>query len=127
MSGALEAGLWGLVSGSALLLGAGLGWFTRITPRYIAAVMAFGAGVLISALSFDLMDEAWTHGGLGATATIGARVVCAPTILWIASANDRRSRGAAVESVGKVRFRCSANWRTARAVPSPPLPSISPL
>ncbi|MGL4541839.1 MAG: ZIP family metal transporter, partial [Polymorphobacter sp.] len=69
MNGAVEAGLWGLVSGSALVIGAGLGWFTRISPRSIAAVMAFGAGVLISALSFDLMDEAWTHGGLTATAT----------------------------------------------------------
>jgi len=26
-------------------------------------VMAFGAGVLISALSFDLMDEAYRQGG----------------------------------------------------------------
>jgi ZIP family zinc transporter len=30
--------------------------------------MAFGAGVLISALSFDLMDEAFRRGGFGATA-----------------------------------------------------------
>ena len=31
--------------------------------RIVAAIMAFGAGVLISALSFDLMDEAWSRGG----------------------------------------------------------------
>jgi ZIP family zinc transporter len=29
----------------------------------IAAIMAFGAGVLISALSFELIDEAWKQGG----------------------------------------------------------------
>jgi ZIP family zinc transporter len=29
----------------------------------IAGIMAFGAGVLISALSFELMDEAWDRGG----------------------------------------------------------------
>lgn len=56
---ALEAGLWGLVSGSALLIGALAGWFAPLSRRTIALVMGFGAGVLISALSFDLMDEAW--------------------------------------------------------------------
>jgi zinc transporter, ZIP family len=56
---ALQAGLWGLLSGSALLIGALVGWFTPLSRRTIAAVMGFGAGVLISALSFELMDEAW--------------------------------------------------------------------
>ncbi len=56
---ALQAGFWGLVSGSALLIGAALGWLAPLSRRTIAAVMGFGAGVLISALSFDLMDEAW--------------------------------------------------------------------
>jgi ZIP family zinc transporter len=34
----------------------------------IAAIMAFGSGVLISALSFELMDEAYRQGGFNATA-----------------------------------------------------------
>lgn len=42
---ALQAGLWGLVSGSALLIGAGIGWFVNLPQRLIAAIMAFGAGV----------------------------------------------------------------------------------
>lgn len=45
----LQAGCWGLVGGSALLLGAVLGYFVRIPQRASAAIMAFGAGVLISA------------------------------------------------------------------------------
>lgn len=56
---AVQAGLWGLLSGSALLIGALAGWFAPLPRRAIAAIMGFGAGVLISALSFDLMDEAW--------------------------------------------------------------------
>ena len=64
----LQAGLWGLLSGSALLLGAGIAWFARLPDRLVAAVMAFGAGVLISALSFDLMDEAHERGGFAWTA-----------------------------------------------------------
>ena len=56
---AVQAGLWGLLSGSALLVGAMLGWFAPLSRRTIATIMGFGAGVLISALSFELMDEAW--------------------------------------------------------------------
>src|SRR5690242_21951655 len=61
------AGFWGLVSGSALLLGAAAGYYLDIPRRLIAAVSAFGSGVLISALSFELMDEAYRRGGLDAT------------------------------------------------------------
>jgi len=60
---AIQAGLWGLLSGSALLIGAAIGWFVPMKQRVIAAIMAFGAGVLISALSFELMDEAWERSG----------------------------------------------------------------
>ena len=59
----IQAGLWGLLSGSALLIGAAVGWFVPLSRRIIAAIMAFGAGVLISALSFELMDDAWERGG----------------------------------------------------------------
>jgi ZIP family zinc transporter len=65
----LVAGLWGLLAGSALLLGAATGYFTRLPQRVIAGVMAFGGGVLISALAFDLMDEAYKRGGFDSTAT----------------------------------------------------------
>jgi ZIP family zinc transporter len=64
----LVAGGWGLLAGSALLLGAAIGYFARVPGRVIASVMAFGGGVLISALSFDLMDEAFHRGGFDATA-----------------------------------------------------------
>lgn len=63
----LQAGLWGAVAGAALLVGAALAWFLKIPQRLIAAVMAFGSGVLISALSFELMDEAYKTGGFGST------------------------------------------------------------
>ena len=59
----LEAGLWGLLAGSALLIGAAVGFLAPVPQRIIAWVMAFGGGVLISALSFDLMDEAYRRGG----------------------------------------------------------------
>ena len=66
MNGPLAAGFWGLAAGSALLLGSLAGWFTRLHPRAVAGVMAFGSGVLISALAFELMDEAYREGGFAA-------------------------------------------------------------
>lgn len=55
----LDSILMGLLSGSALLIGAFLGLKLNVKKKYVAAVMAFGAGVLISALSIDLMDDAF--------------------------------------------------------------------
>lgn len=64
----LQAAFWGLVAGSALLIGALVGYFAEVPKRVIAGIMAFGSGVLISALSFELMDEAYARGGLDSTA-----------------------------------------------------------
>jgi ZIP family zinc transporter len=64
----LEAGLWGLLGGGALVIGALTAWFTPVPRRVVASVMAFGSGVLISAVAFDLMEEAEKTGGLLATA-----------------------------------------------------------
>lgn len=81
-----EAGLWGLLGGAALVLGALVAWFVQVPQRVVASVMAFGAGVLISALAFDLVDEAEKTGGLvptvagfivGALAYVAANVVLA--------------------------------------------------
>ncbi|RBY88571.1 ZIP family metal transporter [Blastococcus sp. TF02A-26] len=64
----IDAGLWGLLGGAALVLGAAVAWFVRVPRAVIASVMAFGSGVLISAVAFDLVAEAADTGGLGPTA-----------------------------------------------------------
>jgi ZIP family zinc transporter len=64
----LQSGLWGLVAGSALVIGALIAILFKVPGRVIATVMAFGSGVLISALSFDLMDEAYKRGGIDSAA-----------------------------------------------------------
>lgn len=63
----LAAGGAGLLAGSALLLGSAIAWLVAVPARVVAVVMAFGSGVLISALSFDLVLEAMDQGGLVAT------------------------------------------------------------
>lgn len=63
----LAAGGAGLLAGSALLLGSLIAWFVDVPRRIVAVVMSFGAGVLISALSFELVLEAVDQGGVLAT------------------------------------------------------------
>jgi ZIP family zinc transporter len=64
----LEAAWWGFVAGFALVVGAVLGLTIRTGQKLIGWVMAFGAGVLISALAFELTSEAFDRGGVGAVA-----------------------------------------------------------
>ncbi|WP_189552491.1 ZIP family metal transporter [Streptomyces lavendofoliae] len=68
MADALVAGGWGLFAGAALLVGAVVGAFFSVPARWVALIMAFGSGVLISAVSFDLVAEAHEQGGLAPTA-----------------------------------------------------------
>jgi ZIP family zinc transporter len=71
MPGWLQAGGWGLLAGSALLVGAAVGYLARVPQKIIASVMAFGAGVLLSAVAFELIGEAHEQAGL-APAVLGA-------------------------------------------------------
>lgn len=64
----LEAALWGLVGGGSLVMGAALGLRLGPSQRVIGLVMAFGAGVLVSAAAFELTEEAFRRGGRDATA-----------------------------------------------------------
>lgn len=82
----LLAGLWGLGAASSLLVGAALGYFVRIPERVVGVVMGFGSGVLISALSFELMEEAHERGGMIATAVGFGIGACAFTgVNWLLS------------------------------------------
>ena len=85
-----QAGLWGLLAGGALVVGAAVAWFVRVPQRVVATIMAFGAGVLISALSFDLVDEAQQTGGLVPT----ARGFLAGAVVYVAAHVLLSKRGA---------------------------------
>ena len=88
-----QAGFWGAVAGSALILGALAGYFLKLPKHLIAAIMAFGSGVLILALAFDLMDDAYHRGGFEATAIGflgGAAVYTAAN--WVLSRHGAKHR-----------------------------------
>src|SRR3954447_26359043 len=63
-----EALLWGVVGAASLVVGAGLALALRLPARVIGLIMAFGSGVLISAVAFELTDEAFKTGGADAVA-----------------------------------------------------------
>ncbi|MEN2508615.1 hypothetical protein V8Z77_17025 [Stutzerimonas stutzeri] len=90
----LQAGFWGLLAGGALLIGACVGYLLKVPQRYIAAIMAFGSGVLISALSFELMDKAFERGGFTATAAgfLGGAIVYTAANMLLARRGARHRK-----------------------------------
>jgi ZIP family zinc transporter len=67
---ALAAGFWGFVGGASLLIGALMGLYVGVPQRVTAIIAAAGAGVLVSSVAFELMEEAYRTGGFYA-ASIG--------------------------------------------------------
>jgi zinc transporter, ZIP family len=66
VSGAL---LWGLFAASSLIVGGALALTFRVGERMLGLIMAFGAGVLISAVAYELVAEAFdTAAGSGSLA-----------------------------------------------------------
>jgi ZIP family zinc transporter len=60
---------WGLFAGSSLVLGGLLALVLPIRERLLGLIMAFGAGVLISAVAYELVAEAYeTAAGRGSLA-----------------------------------------------------------
>jgi ZIP family zinc transporter len=63
-----DAILWGAIAASSLVIGAVLGLVRQWPDRWVGIVLAFGAGALISAVSFDLAQEGARIGDPGVMA-----------------------------------------------------------
>src|SRR4051794_7639062 len=93
---------WGALAASSLIIGALLGLVRPWPPRPVGLVLAFGAGALISAVSFDLAEEGAQVGSsraLGLGLAVGAF-----TYFGLSRIVGRRSRhgsgGGADEAAG---------------------------
>jgi ZIP family zinc transporter len=53
----LNALFWGMIASSSLILGGYIGTRFNISKRLLGAIMAFGAGTLISAVAYELVYE----------------------------------------------------------------------
>ena len=60
---------WGALAASSLVIGALLSFARHWPPRQVGLVLAFGAGALISAVSFELAEEGIRVGGAAAPAS----------------------------------------------------------
>jgi ZIP family zinc transporter len=67
---------WGTLAASTLVIGAVLALVFRISLRWIGLIMAFGAGVLISAVAFDLVEEAASTASAGWPIYVGIFAGC---------------------------------------------------
>jgi ZIP family zinc transporter len=95
-----EAVIFALIASVALPLGAWIGAWRAPSRRVTAGLLAFASGALISAIAFELFDDAVEHGGTvqaGVAFFIGASAFIVVDT-WL----DRRTerRGAAGEHVG---------------------------
>jgi ZIP family zinc transporter len=71
-----EAFFWGLVGAISMLIGALVAIVRPPSRRWLGLIMGFGAGVLISALAFELVGKAVTiEGGMGGI-TAGLLIGC---------------------------------------------------
>ena len=69
----LEALGWGALAASSLVIGGIVGLLRPWSPVAVGLVLAFGAGALISAVSFDLFEEGQRIGSPG-TVAVGLAV-----------------------------------------------------
>ena len=59
-----QALVFGLIASSPLVIGALAGIRLRIPERVLAAMLAFAAGALITALAFELFEDSYERGGI---------------------------------------------------------------
>jgi zinc transporter, ZIP family len=88
---------WGALAASSLVLGALLSFARRWSKRQVGLVLAFGAGALISAVSFELAQEGLAVGGAGITGLgLGAGALTYFGLDWVIDRMDSGEGGTAL-------------------------------
>jgi ZIP family zinc transporter len=111
----VEAFVWGAIAASSLLLGGILALRRPIGLRPLGLIMAFGSGVLISAVAYELVEEAFgTGGGSGA---VGLGLLAGALTFYLGDlaidrfGGDRRKSAAGDQDAGSGPPSCSApSW-----------------
>ena len=92
----VEAFGWGLFAASSLLLGGLIAIVFSVGSRLLGLILAFGAGVLLSAVAYELVEETYEMGqGTGALALglpAGALVFYAGDVLIGRMGGEGRKR-----------------------------------
>jgi ZIP family zinc transporter len=72
-----EAFAWGAIASASLILGGLIALRLRVSNLVLGLVMAFGAGVLISAVAYELVLEAFETSDAGSAVALGLFAGCA--------------------------------------------------
>jgi len=91
---------WGLLAASSLIIGGAVALVWDVHERVLGLVMAFGSGVLISAVAFELVEEAYNTTGEKGGVAGGLAAGCAVFFLgdWLI---DRKGGADRKDSNGK--------------------------
>ncbi len=87
----MDALIFGVIASSALVIGALVGTRFQMPRTVLAMMLAFAAGALITALAFELFEDAYEHGGIwrAAIGLILGAVVFTVLSAWL----DRVAQG----------------------------------
>jgi ZIP family zinc transporter len=100
----LESAFYGGLGSSSLLLGAGISYLLQPSRRIIGYVMAFGAGTLISAVSYELVLDALESGDqvqLSIAMGLGALVFFFGDLLIDKQGGDKRKSSTGQQAAGQ--------------------------
>ena len=67
----IEAGLWGAIGASSLLIGAGVAFTGLVGGRGRGLILAFGAGILFGSVAYELVEEAVAASVTGVEVAVG--------------------------------------------------------
>src|SRR5256885_16290276 len=67
----LEAFAWGFLAAATLIAGGAFALRFGVRKRVLGLVMAFGSGVLISAVAFELVEEAFNRASWDGSTALG--------------------------------------------------------
>ena len=83
--------LFAAITSSSLVIGGAIGAWRPPSREFTAVLLAFAAGALITAVAFELFEDAFEHGGVwrAGTAFLAGAAVFAVAETWI----DRRKEG----------------------------------
>ena len=93
-----QAILFGVIASSALVLGALVGGRLQLPKRVLAGMLAFAAGALITALTFEMFEDSYQKGGIWRAAlglAVGAVVftVISQQLDWMAEGHRKDDHG----------------------------------
>lgn len=113
--------LFGAIASSALIIGAAIGIRFELPKRLLAMLLAFAAGALITALTFELFEDSYERGGIWLAAIglfVGATVFTVLSALLDRWAQPRARSKPAHEHRGSAKLDTGSAVRERPASPA---------